>query len=462
MKCPIFKIESIIQGQMFLHLRIYMKFKSLSSALLTVGMLAMSVSAVAMVSKPANAGPCDTDIYASSNNYGRGAQWYSRCGGYRLTFQTDGNLVVYNSANRALWATGTDNSGANKFSVQADGNVVLYKDSTPLWASNTSGNAGVRLSMQGDGNLVVYRPNGQHIFNTSTDGGQSRTLSASNEWWNSITSTSMVYSNATGRALDGGGAGGGEAYLHTQRMPWNNFQRWQLKDVGNSEYMILNGQSGRPLDAGGESGGKAYLHPQVMQSNPFQRWRLQPVSGGYMIVSVATGRALDSGAAGGTQVYMHSTPMSWNPYHVWNLSKQLQPTSSSWQNPLTSRYSVTSEYGKRTYTNKYGKQVSDFHLGIDLGTGTSTPSVRPAKEGRVTFAGWDNTGLGNLIKVNHGNGVETLYAHLSAISVRKDDTVYANTTIGNVGTTGNSDGNHLHFEVHVNSSPKQPRDYVKF
>jgi hypothetical protein len=444
-----------------------MKFKSLPSALLTVGMLVMSISTVALVSKPANAGPCDTDIWVGSSNldYGRGTQWSSRCNGYRLAFQPDGNLVIYNSANRALWATGTDNSGANKFSVQADGNVVLYKDSTPLWASNTSGNSGVRLSIQGDGNLVVYRPNGQPIFNTSTDGGQVRTFSASNEWWNSITSTSMVYSNATGRPLDGGGAGGGEAYLHTQRMPWNNFQRWQLKDMGNGEYMVLNGQSGRPLDAGGAGGGQAYLHPQVMQSNPFQRWRLQPVSGGYMIVSVATGRALDSGGAGGTQVYMHPTPMSWNPYHVWNLSKALQvqqPASNSWQHPLPGGYAVTSEYGPRTYWIN-GRQVSDVHTGIDFGTGTSTPDIRPAKEGRVIFAsgGW-NDGFGNLVKVDHGGGVTTWYAHLSVISVKVNDPVYANTKIGSVGSTGNSSGNHLHFEVRLNGVAKQPRDYVKF
>jgi hypothetical protein len=449
---------------MFLHLRICMKLKYLSSTLLTIGMLVTSISTVALVSKPANAGPCDTDIWvgSSSLNYGRGTQWYSKCNGYRLAFQTDGNLVIYNSANRALWATGTDNSGANKFSIQADGNVVLYKDSTPLWASNTAGNAGVRLSMQGDGNLVVYRPNGQHIFNTSTDGGQSRTLSASNEWWNSITSTSMVYSNATGRPLDGGGAGGGEAYLHTQRMPWNNFQRWELKDVGNGEYMILNGATRRALDAGGAGGGQAYLHPQVMQGNPYQKWRLQPASGGYMIVSVATGRALDSGAAAGSQVYMHPTPMSWNPYHVWNLSKAL-PASSNWQNPLPG-YKPTSTYDEsRTYwSHYYGKWITDKHKGIDFGTGQSSPAVFPAKEGRVTFAGWNTQGFGNLVIINHGDGIETYYGHLSKISVAKDQTVNSRTQICDVGSTGNSTGNHLHLEFRVNGQPANPGTYIKF
>jgi PA14 domain/FG-GAP-like repeat len=125
----------------------------------------------------------DNNIYTRSSdiNYIRGSSIQSGNNNH-LDFQADGNLVVYNSQGRALWATGTSGTNVDRFAVQADGNMVLYAGSKAVWASDTAGNPGDRLAVQADGNVVVYRANGQAIFNTGTSGGQTSTLGASSEW----------------------------------------------------------------------------------------------------------------------------------------------------------------------------------------------------------------------------------------------------------------------------------------
>jgi hypothetical protein len=102
--------------------------------------------------------------------------------GYRLRFQSDGNLVLINSSGQVLWATGTEGRG-KKLAIQSDGNIVVYGDSGALWATNTSGNPGAFFAIQADGNLVVYRSDGQQaLWASATDGGQFRTRNAAGEW----------------------------------------------------------------------------------------------------------------------------------------------------------------------------------------------------------------------------------------------------------------------------------------
>nr|WP_092807629.1 LysM peptidoglycan-binding domain-containing protein [Rhodococcus globerulus] len=83
-----------------------------------------------------------------------GQELKSDNGSYALTLQEDGNLVLSEDG-RAVWAAGTNGSGANRADVQADGNFVLYKDGDAVWASQTSGNEGVSLSVQDDRNVVL-------------------------------------------------------------------------------------------------------------------------------------------------------------------------------------------------------------------------------------------------------------------------------------------------------------------
>ena len=115
-----------------------------------------------------------------NKNYYPGRKWITYTG-YKLEFQTDRNLVLYNPSGKAIWATGT-NGAADMLSVQTDGNVVLYGGSKALWATNTSGNNGAYFAIQSDGNLVVYNTNNRPIFSTATAGGSIGTFSAAADW----------------------------------------------------------------------------------------------------------------------------------------------------------------------------------------------------------------------------------------------------------------------------------------
>lgn len=99
------------------------------------------------------------------------------------------------------------------------------------------------------------------------------------------------------------------------------------------------------------------------------------------------------------------------------------------------------------------------HPGVDIALPEGT-AVVASDTGTVTFAGWNIYGYGNLIVVNHGNGYETFYAHLSGISVVPGQIVYQGNVIGSTGNTGNSSGPHIHFEVRINGAQDDPCWYV--
>jgi hypothetical protein len=92
---------------------------------------------------------------------------------YRLVMQGDGNLVEYNSANRALWNSGTEGTGSNNYAaLQSDGNFVVYTSAgKAVWSSKTAGTgAGDAMFVQGDGNVVLYSASGAALWNTGTEG----------------------------------------------------------------------------------------------------------------------------------------------------------------------------------------------------------------------------------------------------------------------------------------------------
>ena len=103
----------------------------------------------------------------------------------------------------------------------------------------------------------------------------------------------------------------------------------------------------------------------------------------------------------------------------------------------------------------FGPRGIGFHPGIDLSAQKGTP-VGAAAAGRVVFAGFDGGGYGNLVEVAHRNGVLSMYAHLSAFSVRVGQSVATGTRVGRVGSTGESTGPHLHFEVRVRGAAVDP------
>ncbi|MCC6955163.1 MAG: M23 family metallopeptidase [Anaerolineales bacterium] len=100
------------------------------------------------------------------------------------------------------------------------------------------------------------------------------------------------------------------------------------------------------------------------------------------------------------------------------------------------------------------------HPAIDIGGQTGNP-VYATDSGVVVYAGWSDYGYGNLIAIDHGNGWQSAYAHLSSIGVSCGQSVFQGGYIGALGSTGNSSGPHLHFELMINGAKVNPYDYVR-
>jgi len=116
---------------------------------------------------------------------------------------------------------------------------------------------------------------------------------------------------------------------------------------------------------------------------------------------------------------------------------------------------VTSPYGPRVHPI-YG--TVRVHTGIDYGADNGTP-IRAAADGVVVSSGWlGDYGIATII--DHGGGIATLYAHQSSTGVSEGQKVTQGQTIGRVGSTGASTGNHVHFEVRVNGDPVNPSGYL--
>lgn len=113
---------------------------------------------------------------------------------------------------------------------------------------------------------------------------------------------------------------------------------------------------------------------------------------------------------------------------------------------ITSRYGVSSRIRVST------------HTGLDIAAKTGT-SIKVIADGTITCASY-NGSYGNLIKVDHGNGLETWYAHTNKMYVKVGQKVSAGEVIGEVGSTGNSTGPHLHLEIRINGEHVDPQDYL--
>ena len=121
-------------------------------------------------------------------------------------------------------------------------------------------------------------------------------------------------------------------------------------------------------------------------------------------------------------------------------------------------YSPGSAYGWRIHPI-WGDMR--FHAGEDIGAPTGTP-ILAADSGIATVIPDNGNGYGNYIMINHGGGRVTLYAHMSGFAVSNGASVTQGQTIGYVGSTGNSTGPHLHFEVRVNGTRQNPSNYVSY
>lgn len=116
------------------------------------------------------------------------------------------------------------------------------------------------------------------------------------------------------------------------------------------------------------------------------------------------------------------------------------------QGKITSRYGVSSNIRRST------------HTGLDISAPTGT-DIKVVADGTIISAVYSGA-YGNLVKVSHGNGVETWYAHTNKMYVKKGDTVKAGDVIATVGSTGNSTGPHLHLEIIVDGKTVNPQNYL--
>lgn len=114
-----------------------------------------------------------------------------------------------------------------------------------------------------------------------------------------------------------------------------------------------------------------------------------------------------------------------------------------------------------TITSRFGANESirdHTHMGMDIAAPNGT-TIKAAADGKVVHSGWLG-GYGNLIIIDHGNGIQTYYGHCSKLYVSEGEEISAGDSIGAVGSTGNSTGNHLHFEIRKNGSQINPQKYL--
>ena len=114
-----------------------------------------------------------------------------------------------------------------------------------------------------------------------------------------------------------------------------------------------------------------------------------------------------------------------------------------------------------TITSRFGAKSSirsSAHTGLDIGASKGT-SIKAAASGTVVFSGYKGA-YGNMVVISHSGSVQTYYGHCSALYVSAGDTVSQGETIAAVGSTGNSTGPHLHFEIRVNGVAYNPQNYV--
>lgn len=136
-----------------------------------------------------------------------------------------------------------------------------------------------------------------------------------------------------------------------------------------------------------------------------------------------------------------------------NLDNEIIDNSNSAVNGI-----ILSKPTTGVISSRFGPRWGRTHTGIDIAANTGTP-IYSCSKGTVEFTGW-YYGYGNLVIVNHGNGVKTYYGHCSKIYVSVGDSVTKDTMIAAMGSTGNSTGPHLHLEIRRNGTVLNPQNYL--
>lgn len=128
--------------------------------------------------------------------------------------------------------------------------------------------------------------------------------------------------------------------------------------------------------------------------------------------------------------------------------------------PPASDLSANTKFLWPVLSHRVTQYFSWRHTGLDIGDQVGNP-IYAADDGKVQISGWNRGGYGNYVIINHGNGIQTVYGHASKLLVETGEVVSRGQVIALVGSTGRSTGPHLHFEVRLNNTRKNPINYIK-
>lgn len=140
-----------------------------------------------------------------------------------------------------------------------------------------------------------------------------------------------------------------------------------------------------------------------------------------------------------------------------------KPVNSTNNAPLIGNWLVPCKYNR--FSSPFGWRIHPvykdwrFHKGVDLGAPRGT-AIKASRAGTVTLATWDNS-AGYYVKIDHGDGFTSIYMHMTHYIVKKGDKVSAGQKIGEVGSTGTSTGNHLHFGIQYKGQYVNPANYIR-
>ena len=169
----------------------------------------------------------------------------------------------------------------------------------------------------------------------------------------------------------------------------------------------------------------------------------------------------DPTVAAGTWVMIPDGHRAFKTWFVPQIARGKAGVSKSVYGPGACEGSYDGAYGTGGFiwpsANHYlsGNDFWSGHLGIDIAGGLGD-AVFASDSGVIVFAGWSTGGYGNMIMIDHGNGYQTVYGHLSKVNVGCGQSVYQGNYIGAIGSTGNSTGAHLHFEIRLNGQFVDP------
>lgn len=373
-------------------------------------------------------------------------KWYSSNNGkYVLIFQNDGNLVLRRRENadsqefiETLWSSNTAGRGTQCIFGNNGSFVIKDKSGKTIWHSATAGDKNTQLCLTDKGDISIRRISDNQSavevfsnpdFAVTGQSAASKTM-VKNKWYSSNNDKYYLVFQEDGNLV-------------------------LREKVGNKAVWSSNTAK--------KSGTKCYMQSDgnfiIRKDNGDAVWWTQTERNydAYLCVTndgeVCVKRACDRSV-------------------LWS-SKQPAPTVTKPETPAVESF-IWPAPGQSYISSPYGRRNGTMHRGIDIGdAGIGGKKIVASKSGTVKMV--VNTcphdyakdyscgcggGYGNYVLIDHGDGTSTMYAHQRNVVVSIGQAVSQGQTIGYVGCTGHSTGNHLHFEIRINGSQDDPTGYV--